>query len=366
MNLLRKLGPLPPNADPRPVVDWIEMLRHYLHTLALCFAISAIFWFLKPEKPYIVPLVYSLWIGTITWLGIDFGRLLMRPDPRTGWPHGLPGLMLVAGSIVMGYILGTLAGDACFGWSSWERGAPDQRTSIIVTVLAGTGASYYFFAQSRSAFLHGKMEEVQRQSAEAQLKLLQTQLEPHMLFNTLANLRVLIGQDPAAAQEMLDRLIAFLRATLLASRTTTHPLSAEFERLRDYLELMAIRMGPRLQYTLDLPEALAGLPVPTLLLQPLVENAIRHGLEPKVGGGRISVAVRRNDADLVLTVTDNGAGLPEASTAGGTVSGNTSGGFGLTQVRERLATAYGADSRFAFGPGPNGGAEATITLPCTP
>ena len=92
---------------------------------------------------------------------------------------------------------------------------------------------------------------------------------------------------------MLDRLIAYLRATLAASRATTHPLQAEFDRLRDYLELMAVRMGPRLRYTLDLPPELATQPVPTLLLQPLVENGIRHGLEPKVDGGSITVRARR-------------------------------------------------------------------------
>ena len=114
-----------------------------------------------------------------------------------------------------------------------------------------------------------------------------------MLFNTLANLRALIGVDPPAAQHMLDRLNAYLRATLNASRATQHPLSAEFARLADYLELMALRMGPRLQVTLDLPDALADVPVPPLLLQPLVENAIQHGLEPRVQGGALTVRAWR-------------------------------------------------------------------------
>lgn len=133
------------------------------------------------------------------------------------------------------------------------------------------------------------MGEVQRHAQEARLKLLETQLEPHMLFNTLANLRALIAVDAERAQQMLDPVIAYLRATLHASRAATHPLQAEFDRLRDYLKLMAIRMGPRLAYALELPPALAAAPVPVLLLQPLVENSIKHGLEPKVQGGRITV-----------------------------------------------------------------------------
>ena len=174
------------------------------------------------------------------------------------------------------------------------------------------------------------MAEVRAQATEAQLKLLQTQLEPHMLFNTLANLRVLIGTDPVRAQEMLDRMIAYLRATLDASRTATHPLQAEFDRLRDYLELMAIRMGPRLAFTLELPPELAAVPVPALLLQPLVENSIQHGLEPQVQGGRITVSARCEGAQLVLEVADTGAGRAPPAPGGR--------GFGLTQIRERLAT----------------------------
>src|SRR5690606_21211369 len=142
---------------------------------------------------------------------------------------------------------------------------------------------------------------------EARLKLLEAQLEPHMLFNTLANLRALIAVDPQRAQEMLDHMIAYLRATLDASRATSHPLAAEFERLRDYLALMAIRMGPRLAFQLELPPALAAQPVPTLLLQPLVENSIRHGLEPQVQGGRIKVTARQEGEALVLEVLDTGA-----------------------------------------------------------
>ncbi len=149
----------------------------------------------------------------------------------------------------------------------------------------------------------------QRQAAEHQLRLLQSQLEPHMLFNTLANLRVLIGIDPPRAQAMLDRLIAFLRATLAASRAGTHSLADEFARLDDYLALMAMRMGARLQPVLTLPPALAALPVPPLLLQPLVENSIRHGLEPKVEGGRIEVSAALEGGQLLLTVLDSGVGL---------------------------------------------------------
>jgi len=179
-----------------------------------------------------------------------------------------------------------------------------------------------------------------------------------MLFNTLANLRALISTDPPRATAMLDRMIAYLRATLSASRQGTHPLAAEFERLQDYLELMAVRMGPRLHYTLALPPELAELPVPALLLQPLVENSIQHGLEPKVEGGSITVQARRDGQQLVLEVIDTGLGLNASNgTSGGT-------GFGLAQVRERLATEYGAQAALNFVADGAGGTRATITFPC--
>ncbi|MBS0318842.1 MAG: histidine kinase, partial [Proteobacteria bacterium] len=266
-------------------IDFMRLANHYLKALALCLAVSALLYLFTPSQPYQVPLVYSVCIGTVTWAIVEFGRHLLDPSPESGWPAGMRGLWLVLAAIAGGYLLGTTAADAWFGWSSWHRDLLEQRSSWLVSLLAGGAGCYYFYNRSQQSRLHGKIEQAQRLAAEAQLKLLQAQLEPHMLFNTLANLRVLIGADPARAQQMLDHLIDYLRATLAASRAPEHALSAEFERLRDYLELMAVRMGPRLAYTLELPPELAGEPVPTLLLQPLVENSIRHGLEPKVEGG---------------------------------------------------------------------------------
>jgi LytS/YehU family sensor histidine kinase len=206
-------------------------------------------------------------------------------------------------------------------------------------------------------YLEKRIEEVGRQASESRLRLLETQLEPHMLFNTLANLRTLIAIDPARAQTMLDHLIAYLRATLSASRAGTHTLEQEFERLRDYLELMAVRMGPRLQFTLDLPAALAAQTIPPLLLQPLVENSIQHGLEPKVQGGSITVSARLEGGRVCLEVCDTGLGLGPAT------PGSDGKGFGVGQVRERLATVYGAAGTIDFVAVQEGGTRATVSFP---
>jgi len=343
-------------------IDWIGKLRHLLQTLAFCLAIATLQVAFTPERPYAPVVAYSMAIGFFSWAIIDLGRDFMPSARETGWPTGLQGGALVAAGIVGGFVLGTLAGDLlCRTFGLYQPGTahldkmPGLRGSILITAMAGIVVSYYFYSTNKSAYLERKMGEARQHADEARLKLLETQLEPHMLFNTLANLRALIPVDPARAQEMLDHMIAYLRATLDGSRSTTHSLQAEFDRLHDYLALMAIRMGPRLAYAVVLPDDLAGEQVPTLLLQPLVENSIRHGLEPQVAGGTIRVSARREGSLLVLEVADTGVGgerVPEDAK-----------GFGLAQIRERLATLYGPAASLRFEIAPGAGATARIELP---
>jgi len=344
-------------------IDWVAKASHLLQTLAFCLAASAIQVAFQPSRRYDTALVYSLAIGTSIWLLIDFGSDVFgsdvfASDGATGWPGGHARWLLPLASVAGGYLLGTLIGDAWFGWSSWSGdGLQTLPTSLLITALTGAAAIYYFYSRTQRRLLGAQMTQVRAQAAQARLRLLESQLEPHMLFNTLANLRVLIETDPARALRMLDHLIAYLRATLAASRATTHTLQAEFERLRDYLELMAIRMGPRLSFTLELPSELAGLRVPALLLQPLVENAIGHGLEPKREGGHVGVQASRHGDTLRLRVQDTGVGMDSEAAAVGS-------GFGLTQVRERLATAYGAAARLVVLPEAHSGVGIQIELPC--
>jgi len=347
-------------------IDWRDILRHGLLVVAFCFAIAAVINSIWPHKSYVQHLGYSMCIGLLIWLVIEFGRYpLRRPQDPGGWPRGWRGGALTVAGIVVGYYAGSALGDWLIGGGSGAISSADaqhdQRVSLAITVLAGALGSYWFYSRGHSSALAARVSAAERDASEARLKLLETQLEPHMLFNTLANLRVLIATDPPRAIAMLDRLNNYLRATLSGSRALTHPLSAEFERLGDYLALMAVRMGERLRFRLDLPPELAGQLVPPLILQPLVENSIRHGLEPKVEGGEIVVRAQRSDdgALMRIEVSDTGIGIHDAPSA----AADASSSFGLGHVRERLATVYGAPGRLDIGPLPGGGTRAIVQIP---
>lgn len=342
-------------------------LRRLLVVWGFALAIGLILWGIGARShPLDISMVYSYGISTSIWffcdpLRIGLHRWLRTPPPHY-WASNLRvfGYMLVAATL--GYVLGTAIGDAYAGRSTWDMisQSPKRLFGIWISGMVISGFFVLGFYQ------RAKAEDLRRQATEAKLKLLETQLEPHMLFNTLANLRALIQTDPPRAVAMLDRLNDYLRATLRGSRTDagagTHTLADEVARLGDYLELMAVRMGPRLAFGFDLPAGLRSHPVPPLLLQPLVENAIRHGLEPRVDGGRIDVIARQEGQTLRIDVADTGVGMaPDAHRP------DTEGGFGLAQVRERVASLPGGGTvQITSRPGHGTTVRLTLPLRTTP
>ena len=217
-----------------------------------------------------------------------------------------------------------------------------------------------FFWRERSALAEAALERAQRRAADierealvANLRALQAQVEPHFLFNTLANVTSLIDADPARARHMLESFIRFLRASLAATRQSSTTLGEAFALIGDFLEVLKVRMGDRLEVRLDLPPELAAARVPPMLLQPVVENAIRHGLEPKVEGGRIEMRAGRDGDRLRLEVADTGVGFGEA----------TSGGLGLSNIRERLRLAHGDAARLSIRGNAPQGTIVVIEIP---
>ncbi|MBL8522752.1 MAG: 2TM domain-containing protein [Betaproteobacteria bacterium] len=184
-----------------------------------------------------------------------------------------------------------------------------------------------------------KVVSNEKQVVQAQMRMLQAQIEPHFLFNTLATIQSLIARAPDKAELMMDNFIAYLRQSLSASRSQEGTVKQEIELLRHYLDLLKIRMGPRLEYDLEIAPGLESEPLAPMLLQPVVENAIKHGLEPKIEGGRVRVSATRADSHMLLRVTDNGLGFAEHADSKGQ-------GVGLANLRERLAVLY--DGRAAL------------------
>ena len=188
----------------------------------------------------------------------------------------------------------------------------------------------------------------------AKLSLLHAQVEPHFLYNTLASAQLLARSDPPRAEEMLGHLIQYLRHSLPSTDDQLSTLGAELERAVAYLEILKIRMGPRLSVQVDIPETLRATPLPPMMLQTLVENAIKHGLEPRTAGGTVWIRARRSDDEVAVTVADDGDGFnPKTS---GT-------GIGLKNVRERLRLVYDGRAALAVVANFPAGVAATITVP---
>jgi LytS/YehU family sensor histidine kinase len=241
---------------------------------------------------------------------------------------------------------------------------PDQFWSTLLTECMGTrllaflaivtlGWSARYFALYRTRHLDAS--ELEARLAKTHLQVLKMQLQPHFLFNTLNTIAELVHTDPEAADQMITRLGKLLRLSLDHASHQVVPLRQEADFLRVYLEIEQVRFQDRLLVVWDLGADTLDAAVPTLLWQPVLENAIRHGVTPLAGRGRIVIDSRREGEDLVLEIRDNGQGLPPG--------GVPREGVGLRNVRERVAQLYGRRARFSLTPALGGGTVATLRLP---
>ncbi|MGE5617004.1 MAG: sensor histidine kinase, partial [Bacillota bacterium] len=182
---------------------------------------------------------------------------------------------------------------------------------------------------------------------------LQAQVEPHFLFNTLAHVKSLYRRDPERGRRMLDRFLDYLAAALPRVRQATTTLAEELELARAYLDIHQLRIGGRLAFAIEVPQEIASLRFPPLMLLTLVENAIKHGIAPQTEGGMIVIRARADDSVLRIEVRDTGAGLREVAGAG----------MGLANVRARLVALFGAGARVVIEPNLPSGVVAAIEIP---
>jgi hypothetical protein len=225
----------------------------------------------------------------------------------------------------------------------------------LVIVKLVLGSKRRAERQARQASANAAEEGLKRQLVEAQLKMMQAQVEPHFLFNTLASVDHLIETDPARAAKMQKNLIQYLRAALPQMREGSTTLGKEIALCRAYLEILKVRMDDRLQVALTVPQGLQSARFPPMMLQTLVENAIKHGLEPKAEGGALTLSADIANGNLRVTVADTGLGFGAGSRPGM--------GVGLTNVRERLAGLYGGRARLTVEGNSPSGTIATIEVP---
>jgi len=198
-------------------------------------------------------------------------------------------------------------------------------------------------------------ESLRRQVVEARMAAMQAQVEPHFLFNTLASIDHLIEVDPSRASQMQKNLIALLRASMPSMREGSTSLGRELQVVRPYLEILKVRMQERLRTELDVGEGLYSAEFPPMMLQSLVENAIKHGLEPKPDGGSLSLAAHVAHGKLTVTVADTGVGFGRAATAGT--------GVGLSSIRERLKLLYGSEAELKIADNAPTGTRVTVVVP---
>jgi hypothetical protein len=344
-------------------ISWASLWRGGLLALCIVFALSTelLFQFdLYENWPladillgWLDHFVDQLIVGVCIFIGIAVAALI--PTNST------PGKQLL---LLMAITLGALAGEALL----LLRVPLPPGISVAGVLFAEVarwlvigGLAYVFFVfqrQGAEAATQAHATELQRiqldrQMTEARLQSLRAQIEPHFLFNTLANVQQLYRTEPERGRRMMGNFVAYLRAALPQMRQDETTLKQEVELARAYLEVLQVRMGKRLNVRLDIPKELAALPFPPLALSTLTENAIKHGLNPLPEGGAIEITARAEDGRLKVSVADTGAGLQR----------NSGTGAGLANLRARLAALYGDSGNLEFEANVPRGIRATIVVP---
>ena len=294
--------------------------------------------------------IYSQCIG----LSIFVFNFLILPRMKPGVRRLAVMSLTLPASVAVGLSLAFYIS----GVGSWS--APYAWQSVMIGLFFGVIGGITYFLSERIYILDAevkqrRLNEVEREKreVEAHLRLLQAQIEPHFLFNTLANVSSLIEVDATQARRLLDRLNDWLRIALARTRSESSTLGDELTLLENYLQILSMRFGARLNWKIEATDEVRSIRFPPMLLQPLVENAVRHGIEPKVGGGTLMISARLEQGVLRVRVDDDGVGFSVSS----------GGGAGLENVRARLNALYGSSARMELQANESGGVRALLELP---
>jgi signal transduction histidine kinase len=343
-------------------------------TLAVGFTVLGFVLFARELSDWLDPLNWALWYGRNLGVSMCIGftidglftlaRMALGTTRIVTMTSGLRAIFFISVSmlgVAIGWPIGTALVNGNLG--VFQNLTP-LHVLVMVAMSALTSTLIYLWFALRNREMQAEMR-----AADARLRLLQGQMEPHFLFNTLANVISLIDADAPRARAVLEAFTDYLRATLGSMRSGTSTLGAELELVTSFLHVMQARMGERLRIELEVDPAARAFALPPLLLQPLVENAVKHGLEPRVDGGTVRVRAERLEGGaqprLRICVDDDGDGL--AARGAGPRASNGGAGIALANLRERLQALYGGAAQLTLTPRPDGaGTQACLVVPLRP
>ncbi len=300
--------------------------------------------------------VFSQCIGLSCCSLIMGGHYILKPQAWFG--H----VLLDGAGMVMGVITGLLMGSVIMSvpilFFLQHYGL--FMKIMIGSIVVGSLISYFFSIQSKVTEAENRLQEErikrltsEKEAIEANLRLLQAQIEPHFLFNSLSNILSLLDSDSEKGKSMLRSLTRYLRTSLSKTREDSSTVGQEMELIEDYLKIFKVRMGDRLLFKLDASDSVGDLPFPPMLIQPLVENAIKHGIEPKIEGGAITIRVENEKGRIRVEVSDTGMGL----------HANSDQGMGLKNIKDRLESLYAGQARLMLEENEPSGLKAVIEVP---
>ena len=333
------------------VSDIRNLLISYFYFGLFSLAIAVLLWSLASDASFKSYLLTAMLIG----FSVNTAFTLLQPLLERYLPPYIAPIPSTVLGLGIGMLLaGLVRDDPTFFF---------LRTSLVAPLFFGVLGAVLFWTRERMNTIRTRLAQTEalklaeeKQHVETRLRLLQAQIEPHFLFNTLSNIAGMIETKPKEAETTLINLTTLLRSSLKRTRKEIVTLADELEIVRAYLEIQRTRMQDRLQYQINLEPTLQSLPLPPLLLQPLVENAIKHGIDPLESGGDITVDISRNGSGVQITVADTGHGIdPTGATAGE--------GAGLKNIRDRLTALYAGEASLLITDNKPQGIIATLTLP---
>jgi sensor histidine kinase YesM len=329
-------------------------VRRVLYVTAICAAaVGAVVWIFL--NTYLDLLVTALCVGyTSMVLFTVAGNIRQGRVPREA-------MQMMA--VISGSVLGTILAGAVKG-RSFSTMFTERLSGVAISMGLGIGFGCVVVAavilreknardQARIHRAESERHQLEKNILEARLQVMQAQVEPHFLFNTLANVQHLVETDPLAASRMLDSLIQYLRAALPQMREGATNLGRELDMARAFLEIQRVRMGTRLDFAIDVPDPLKGRAFPPMMLITLVENAVKHGVDPCCECGNITIRAEEAEGRLRVSVTDTGEGIVPKK----------GGGVGLANIRERLKALYGSSAKLVLEENAPRGVVASIEVP---